>query len=368
MIDTVVLESPYISEKQAKAIEYLSTLRAGIDIQEGELLYKIITGNLKGTYDSSIRINLKRDKIESFYDTRHRKTYQKLVDTKPYIVIELSLHKFILGHNIYGGSDNLEIQVKHLIEFLNKQFEITLPDYKEFIVKRLDYARAFKLDKASIEVFFKGLNNANYPRRRSLKYDDSGIYFPGFTTTLKFYDKGIEFKKHDRKKLRKILSPKEVMLLEKKAENVLRIEIEMKAKKLKDIYNGKLPKVKEFNIYYAYEQWEVEVMRVLKTSQESRKLYNTIDEVQRILYTTYSDANTLLGTWYRLSTQGYDTVKKSMPKTTFYRHVSKLKQVGIVWNHTNIQVLPNNLKCYNFNPLYSDEEMLEDEIELKLAI
>lgn len=368
MIDTIVIQSPFLSDEVAKKIHYLSNLKASIDIKSEEFIYKIVTSELKGSWDSSIRVNLKRDMIISEYDLNTRKTYGKLVDTEPYLKIECSLHKLILGHNIYGGSDDLLNQVQYLINLLSNSFDILLPSASEFVITRIDYAKSFKLDDDTIKVFFKGLNNASYPRRRVLKYDTTGIYFPGFYSTLKFYDKGVEFSKHDKKKLKKILTPGKVKCLEKASKNVLRIEIEVKSKKLKSLYN-KMPKINEINIDDIRAQWEVEVMRVMKVSKDSRKLYNTIDDVQKVLFISYSDASQLLGTWYRLSTQGYDEVKNSMSKSTFYRHISKLKKVGVVWNHTNIQVIENDLQFYDFNPLKSNLELIDDSyINYKMNI
>lgn len=365
MIDTIVLQSPYLNHLIASKIHDLSVIKSSIDVSNGDLQYKIVTSQLPGTYDSSIRVRLMHERLVSEYDANTKKTLTYYIASEPYIIIECSLHKLVLGHNAFGGSDNLIIQVDYLINLLNKAYDIILPDTSNFIVKRIDYAKAFKLDSNSINVFFKGLNSATYPRRRVLKYDDTGIYFPGFYTTLKFYDKGVEFKKHDKKRLQKHLKPNEVLEIEEKANNVLRIEVEIKSKKLKSIYE-KFPTVNEININDLIEQWEVEVMRVLKVSDKNRKLYNQMNDVQRVLFSTYSDAHVLLGTWYRLCTQDYNEVKNSMSKSTFYRHVKKLKDVGVIWNHTDVQVEKTNIIHYDFNPLNTDIELIEDDIIKKL--
>lgn len=366
MIDTVVLETQSLSEKTANKIENLSISRFAVDFELNSMLYKITTKELKGSYDSRVRIVVKRDRIESKWDMRTNKTFGELVASEPYLRIELSLHKFILGHNIKGGSDDLVSQVKYVANKLNELLDVDLGNPDNFVVRRLDYARAYKLTKKQIKGYFQGLNNAEYPRRRVLKYDDTGIYFPGFYTTLKMYDKGSEFKKHDKKFLKNILDEKELHRLEKMAENVLRIEVEIKSKKLKDMYNKKLPLVKEIDMTKIKEQFEVELMRVLKVSDKSRKLYNNIDEVQRVLENNYSDAHILFGTWFRLSTQGESIVRNSMAKSTYYRHLKKLKEVGVTWNHTNLKVVENNIVELEFNPLANKHEIITNEVENKI--
>jgi len=362
MIDTIILESPEISEETADIISDVSVSRFGIDFEKNQILYRFTNKNLKGTYDSSIRISIKRDKWINVYCPNNKKYITEKQECNPYLEIECSLHKFFLGHNIFGGSDNVKYQVKKLVEFINDEFSIKLPDYNNFVIKRLDYAKVYNLG-SNIDSFFQGFNNVYYPRRKCIKYDNTGLYFPGTYTTLKLYNKYEEFKKHDKKKLRKVLQPKKLYQLEQKAKGLLRIELEVKARKLRHIYN-KLPKLSEINISDIENQFNQELKRIFKVGSDKMKIYNNTKEVEKVIKENFSSqkANILLGTWYRLSIFGYDHVKNEMPKSTFYRHINDLKSVGVTWNHTDIQIKDNKVIKFVFNPLNTDLEIADDLI------
>lgn len=362
MIDTIVIISPNISEELAQKIESISVVRTGIDYLNGELLYRFTNKELKGSYDSSIRITVKREKYISEYDLRTKKNITYKVICEPYVEVETSLHKFFLGHNIIGGSDDLVYQVKELLKFINKQFNIYLPEFNGWVIKRLDYARVYNLSD-SINEFFKGFNNVYYPRRRCLKYDDTGLYFPGAYTTLKIYDKGAEFKKHDKKKLIKCMKLEKVKELEEISKGKLRIELEVHSKKLKHLYND-LPKIVDINIEDIKEQFEIEIKRTFKFGENKMKIYNNSKDVTNILKKAYgTEGNLYLGTWYKLSIYGYETVKNEMPKTTFYRHIQKLKDVNVSWNHTDLRIEENKVLEFVFNPLNTELEIKEDLVK-----
>lgn len=361
LIDTIVLNSPYLDEKTAEIIENLSIQRSGIDFELGELIYKFTTKELKGTHDSSIRINIKRERFINIKDMRTLKKVTIKEDCDPYLQIECSLHKFFLGHNIFGGSDDIKKQVLFLVLFLEEQFNISLPFYEDFIISRIDYAQVYRLGD-NIDAFFEGFSQVYYPRRQVQKYGNTGLYFPGTYTTLKLYNKHEEFKKHDSKKLKKILSPTKLKELKDTSKGILRIELEVKSRKLRDIYN-ELPLVKDIKIEDIKNQFNVEILRILKVSEEKMKIYNNSSDVERVLYEKYgTQGNIYLGTWYRLSINGYDKVKDSMSKPTFYRHISKLKDAGVSWNHTDVTLTENKVMHFVFNPINSDLEIKDDLI------
>lgn len=360
MIDTIVLRSTSISDEVANKIERLCIERTGIDFENDEVLYRFTSKELKGSYDASIRVSVNREKWVSSFDSRLNKDVTSKVSCSPFLEIECSLHKFFLGHNILGGSDGLLLQVAHLIAFIEAQFDVSLPSFLEYTISRIDIARVYDLGD-NISNFFRGFSNVYYPRRQVQKYGDTGLYFPGSHTTLKLYDKGVEFNKHDKKRLRHFLDIGNLKALEDLAFGKLRIELEIKSRKLRHLYND-LPTVKTIVISDLYEQFNDELRRVFKMAEKNTKLYNKSNDVERILFQTYGpNGYNLLGTWYRLTVNGYEQVKSSMPKTTFYRHINKLKDAGITWNHTDI-VKTNQVVDFVFNPFDTDLEVTDDYI------
>lgn len=365
LIDTIVLNSPFLDKNCAIKIEEISVQRSGIDFELGELMYRFTTKELKGTYDSSIRVNIKRERFVNVKDMRTLKKVTIKEDCDPYLQVECSLHKFFLGHNIYGGSDDVKKQVLFLVLFLEEQFNISLPFYEDWIISRIDYARVYNLGE-NINNFFEGFSQVYYPRRQVQKYGNTGLYFPGTYTTLKLYNKHEEFKKHDSKKLKKILSPTKLKELRDTSKGILRIELEVKSRKLRDIYN-ELPLVKDIKIEDIKNQFNVEILRIFKVSEKNMRIYNNSSDVENILREKYGNqGNIYLGTWYRLSVNGYENVKKTMSESSFYRHISKLKDAGVSWNHTDIVKCENKVIEFVFNPLNTDLE-IKDDLIFKIA-
>lgn len=362
MIDTILLESPFISEKIASVIERESIIRQGIDMSMGEIFYQITTKELKGSYDSSLRIVVKRDKYESTFDLLSRKVITNLVKCEPYLLVECSVHKLILGHNCYGGTNNFHGLCKFLINFLEKNFNFELPNYEIWKVRRVDYAEVFDLGclEAVVE-WFRGVNNAHYSRRKVIKYANEGLYFPGSTTTLKFYAKGVEFNKHDKPRLKKFLDDDSIFNIQDIANKLLRVELEVKSKKLKNDFKTKdLPLVKDIKVEYLQSLYEIEVQRVLKEGAEGMKIIRDATNVQQRLYSNCSSqkAGSLLGTWYMLSTLGEEYAKSQMSKATFYRHRKELQELGISWLGTNVTLKSSSILPVNFTPSIEDSRKL----------
>lgn len=365
LLDTISLTSPFLSEEVARKIEDISVQRSGIDFEVGELLYIFTTKDLRGSWDSNIHISVKRDRFESFLNPNTGKNVVVKVDCEPYLKVECSLHKFYLGHNILGGSDSIHYQVSGLIKFLEVEFNVGLPRYCSWTVSRIDYAMVYDLGD-NISSFFRGFSNVYYPRRSAHKYGDTGLYFPGTYTTLKLYDKHKEFLKNDRNRLKRFLPETKMVELIEMSKGILRIELEVKSRKLKHMY-GNLPTVGDLEINDLRNQYKIELMRIFKMGEDKVKLYNNSSDVEKILFREYGTKGYIyLGTWYRLSVNGYDLVKSAMPKSTFYRHINKLRDVGVSWNHTDVIVSDNDVVEFVFNPFNTSLEVQDDYI-LKVA-
>lgn len=358
MIDTISLESPFIDEDIALEIENKSIIRQGVNMELQEIFYQITTKELKGSYDSSLRIVVKRERYETKFDMRLRKKITSLVSCEPYLLVECSVHKLILGHNVYGGTNDFMGLCRFLISFIEKSFNFKLPSFEIWKVRRVDYAEIFDLGSMeAVFEWFRGVNHADYGRRTAERYGQNSLYFPGSTTTLKFYHKGLEFSKHDRKRLKLFIDDDKINYIQNKANRYLRVEIEVKSRKLKNDFNtNELPLVKDIKVEYLKSLYEIEVQRVLKEGAEGMKIIRDASKVQQRLYSMFSSskAGSLLGTWYMLTTLGEDYAKQQMTKTTFYRHRKDLKDCGISWFGTNVTLKESNLLPVDFTPSIKD--------------
>lgn len=363
MVDTVGIKSPYITEEIAQKIEQECTKRIGINIKTNDIIYEVTTGHLLGSYDSRIQIkvdryeykSIKLDKISSLANG-----YDKipiLTKCEPYIYIECSIHKLMLGHNCFGGTDNYNLAIKYLINFIENIFNIKLPYYEEWQVKRIDYAKVFDLGSPlSVQEYLRGLNNANYPRRQVYKYGLTGLYAPGVTTAVKFYHKGIEFKKHDKNRLKHQMDFCDIIDLENKAMNLLRVEVEIKQRKLKNDFEKEVVYVKDITTEYLNKIYNIEVNKIIKEGNENMKILRDVRDVKNRLIIQYGNSlgNTILNTWFQLTTLGEELVKKTMSKSTYYRHIQYLKYCNISWLNTDVTIIDNKIVPNDFLPLTDD--------------
>lgn len=352
-LDTITLKSPYLSDEIADKIKYECISRQGLQIKSGDLIYQIITGQLEGSYDSKISIKVREEEY----------TKSGIVPSKPYIIIEASVHKAMLGHNVFGGPEDFHKSCDYLIKLIEKLIQIELPTYLEWFAERIDVSEVYELPSFdSVQEWFKGLNASDYPRRSVDRYGLSGIYAKGSTTTLKFYHKGVEFSKHDRARLKNIFDGDKLNSIQCYANKLIRCECEIKARKLKYDF-GHIPFVGDVTTEYLNNVHDVEVRRFLKEGVKMMILVSKAHEVNARLREMYKPglAGILLGTWYKLTTLGQASVKKDMDKTTYYRQIKKLKDACVTWLGTDVILLEHSLIPKGFSPVRSDPRRLTIE-------
>ena len=341
IFDTIGLISPPISEEKAKLIERECIRREGIDCRTGEIIYRFTTGKLKGSYDSRLRIAIERKK----WVKGERDSVPVLVECSPYIHLEGSIHKMLMGHNVYGGPESFRESALYLIDMVEKELNVDMPDRDFWQVVRVDYADVFAIGFENIENFMRGMNLCVYPRRKVFRYGTESLFAPGGTTSLRIYNKGIEFYKHDRKRLSRFMKEEKLFDLQCIANELLRIEVEIKKKKLMYDFKGYLPFIDDITYEYCYDVYKREVGRILYESKYECETVRTVDQVEERLYKLYEKglANVLLGTWYRLIIKGEEEVRKDMPKSTFYRHRKKLIEAGVSWVGSDVAIVDS--KC-----------------------
>lgn len=342
-IDTIKLKA-YIDSDTATKIRDTCVVKQAIDMKSGELVYQFTTGSLSGTYDS--RISIKVD-----------------VDFEPYVIVECSLHKIVLGHNVFGGTDDIQSGVGYLHGLLQDLLGIQFPFcFRKWKLMRIDLAEVYELDCfEACQDWFKGLNTCDYPRRKVQRYGFESVCAYGSTTGLKFYHKGPEFWKHDRKRLKDIETI-DIDQLQERANNIIRTEVEIKSRKLKDMY-GDYPYVGSVKMEELYAIFDREVFRFIKEGLSDMKMVKNAHDVKNRLYQLYSDelAGRLLGMWYQLTTLGEDSVKKSTKKTTYYRNIKYLKDAGISWHGTDVVMIESSLVPKDFAPVRTDKRRVVGE-------
>ncbi len=369
MIDTLKLKSPPITEEMALHIERQLQTRSGFDNATGEELYEFVSGPLAGSWESSVSVNVARQDYVTLRPTLSNpgaRVVTEKVDCAPYLVIEGSAHKAMLGHNVFGGPVSVIAASSWFLDDVAGRLECLFPHWSEWLVLRLDWAEVYTLPSfEGVAQYIHGLGIARYPRRQPRRYGDECVFFAGTTTTTKFYHKGPEFAKNGHAKLERSTNRAYASDVQKKANNLLRVEVGIKSKKLK-AQHGEHPHPQDISLDWIRDLYDVEVGRVLKEGHADMKWIRTTDEVERRLYEVYDPklAAILFGTWLRLAAQGETAVRSKLPRPTYYRHRKKLADAGCAFEGTDVYLREDSLIPANFRPVRSDSRRLTDESPL----
>lgn len=332
-------------------------------------MYEFTSGKLNGSFDSRISFSIKRERLMD--DTKHHlrtgKKTMVMTPCKPFIRLECSIHKALLGHNVYGGTDDLLGSTRWLMDFLQKQIGCYhLPRFYSWEVYRLDFAKPFNLGTfEAVEEWIRSMKHCSFPRRKGGTYGDESFYFSGRNTIIKCYHKGPEFYTHDRKRLLTFMKPSEVNKLQEFANTILRVEVGIRSKQLKEDF-GHVPQVWEITREYMEKIYSREVSKLIRESKHESKIYRSAEAVQKRLYDLYSSqqAGMLLGTWYQLATLGEKPVKGKMKKSTFYYHRKLLVDSGCSWLQTDVILREFSSIPFGFVPMHYDERCISKVHEI----
>lgn len=175
----------------------------------------------------------------------------------------------------------------------------------------------------------------------------------GTTTTLKIYNKYLEFRKHDIKKF--IHTNFDLEKYFEEIQGFVRFECEIKKKILKSIYKDKNIKISKVKYEDLKEVWKEEFMKILKFVDNDLKIVRGREEVKKRLFEIYksSKASRLYNFYCSIQLNGIEDIKKSMSSSSFYRSVSDLKNASIDFSQT--YKVEEDTDIYFFNPFSSNE-------------
>ncbi|RYF50967.1 MAG: replication protein [Cytophagaceae bacterium] len=368
MIDTVKLASPHISEADAQLIERACVLRSEVEVSSGDVHWQITTASLAGSYDHRVSVRVEREEWQSTIveNDRGKSVVTGKAPCAPYIVIEGSVHKALLGHNVFGGPQSVALSCCWFVDHVGSLLGVQLPHAEDFTCERMDVATAFKLPSyEACAEFVGGLNLARFPRRKVIRYGDESLLSPGTTTAFKVYHKGPEFSAHDRKRLREHMEPSELLALQEQANCILRLETSIKAKKLQADFKRK-PVVVDLDIAYLERVHDRETARLLREADNDVETVRNCREVSRRLHERYESrlAKTLLGTWMQLAGLGEAEVRRTMSKPTWYRQRKQLTDAGVAWLGTDVHIdRTHSAIPLGFSPVRSDRHRLTEQAE-----
>lgn len=234
-------------------------------------------------------------------------------------------------------------------------YNIKLPDIDKWYLQRCDIAICFDLENQNnVKSYINSLSRCNYPRRNAKFFYDESIYLSGTTTTLKIYNKLLEFKKHDLKKF--VNSNFHLIEYLNVIQGFIRFECEIKKKMLKKIYDN------ENNIkiiYVKYDDlrkiWSDEFMKMLQFIKNDLDVVRGREEVYQRLNDIYkpAKANLLYNFYCSIQLNGLKDVKLMTTSSTYYRNIKDLKQAKIDFSQSyKVEEIEN---IFYFNPFLTKE-------------
>lgn len=366
LIDTVCFITPKVPKLYIEKIQKKLKWYFCYDRIANKTIYDFTTGQICGSYDSSINIKINQDNT---------------------LKLTCSVHKIIIGHNIAYGSDNLLLLANCLKKIIYDYFEVKLPDVIEWELIRCDYTLTYDLGtQENVESYINALRmTASYSRRETDGKDNQGVWLNGATTTIKFYNKQREFIKHDYKKIKEVVGIEKAEELLELSAGLLRVEVSIYSRKIKKTFTNTIYRktilkeykdtfkiknknsldlklfkekfknnkvvLKDFRIDKIIKLWESEVLKVIK-DKNNTILINKDSLVLEKLKENFSTrkVGSLYSFWTLLSTRGELYVKEQYNKATFYRLRKELIECGISWKDTNIYIKTEH-KVISFVPV-----------------
>lgn len=386
--DTTKVRSPFLDRTKVALVEQQLKRFSGVDMSTGDVFYNVVRGELDGSWDARIGV---LPQYEEWFVNKNGKPERRICE--PYLIVEASLHKAFLGHNVYGGPTEFQQACSDLVVKVEELLGIELPPARLWTVHRVDGALMYRLSKDACVEFFRNMKLVSFPRRkRGTSTHDMSYYVAGKTTTVKFYHKGTEFLKHDKGRVRRYFErlfrdiygewvPDEKKPGEKRwvpdyegnkkraerkaeamhrlADSRLRVEVEIHSDKLQYDF-GKNPTVAEVTDAYLQQVYDAEIEKLLREGKQAMDTVKQSKAVLRRLQGVYGDSTggRLYGFWTTLCTLGDEETRERFSKTVFYRNRKQLEDAGVSWHGTDVVVVANGGALpADFSPVRTDKRL-----------
>lgn len=342
MIDTLKMITS-ITPKIYDIISKRSNIKTSFSRATGQIFYEIIASSLEGSYSSSLSVRVE--------DSGR---YGMNPHVKHLLIVEGSFHKLVRGQNAYDGFWDVQEVAKGLIELVENAYNIRLPKVRHWFLQRIDITNCYDLwSNTQVKRYINNLCKCQYPRRKLRFFDDESIYLSGKSTTLKIYNKLLEFQKNDLPKMRK--NNFDYISYMNDIQGFVRFECEIKKKRLMDFYNGlKLIRVSNVDYDDMESIWRSEFMKLLKLFENDINIVRGRDAVQHRLVDVYGESvgGDLFNFYLLLIMEGQKTIKNRISKTTYYRKLNKLKEANVDFAQSDIKVDFVEDNIIDFDPFH----------------
>lgn len=219
--------------------------------------------------------------------------------------------------------------VHGLINLFSNGFDLELPDIKKWYIQRIDISFVYDLlTQDNVKNYINNNRYLVYPRRKTQYFLNECVYFAGSRTTLKIYNKLVEFLKHDSRKMFKF-KDFDLDKYKDKIKGYIRFECEIRKKKINELLgNNKIENIK----IDVLENFVIgEFMKLFKINDKNICLVRSQNDVKNLLYSKHNEckARRLFGFYLTCVNDGINNVKEQYSSSSFYRNISELKEAGI---------------------------------------
>lgn len=342
MIDTINIVCA-IDENIFHHLARYSTVKTAINCFSDIVLYSIFTDKIEGSYSSNLVVKIGSGAKYNFFDK----------DFHFYISVEGSYHKIKKGYNSHHGFYDFEKICRSMINLVECSYNIQLPDYEFWLLYRCDIAICYDLESQdNVKSYINSLSRCNYPRRKMKFFSDETLYLSGTTTTLKIYNKFLEFNKHDLKKFINTDFNLSDYIIE--IQGFVRFECEIHKKKLMDIFDTDIIFCKNVNYEILYKVWCDEFMKLLKFVENDLDIVRGREAVLERLKSLYRPrlVNVLFNFYCSIQLNGVKDVQKYLSESTYYRNIKFLKEAKIDISQS---YKVEECEFYMFNPFTAKE-------------
>lgn len=363
MLDTIVMTTEYLTEPQYQLIQDQLQARSGVEPSTGEVKYL--------RYVQSLAVPFTGATLRLTVDTT--KWVKMPGEKSPYRVsskcfrVEGSIHKAMHGHNVYGGPVDPQFAINWLVLEVSCLLGVEMPSLEHWFVRRLDVAECFELGSLeNVRGWIRAKSLVVYPRREVHFWGDLGLSVAGTTTDLRAYAKGPQFHKEGGyQALLKCKTPEAAFEVSRRAESILRCEVEIKAPKLeKANHKGRADLITREWLHE--EIYDAEWRKFLRPIDSDSRMVHTAVEVESRLRSTYPDENilNLYVVWVCLAVRGEEWYRSQVAGSTWRHQRSKLEKAGISWDNTNILTIDGPSSLQNFAPLLGAIERITEVLPL----
>lgn len=336
MIDTIKIFTA-IRRDVAELISARSDVKASFSRETGELYYEIISTSLEGSFSSSLSVRVSDGG-------------QYGMESKV-LILEGSYHKICKGQNSYDGFWNVQEVCLGLIKLVENAYQVKLPKLRHWFLQRIDITNCYDLhENQKVCRYINNLSRCQYPRRKLKFFDDESIYLSGRSTTLKIYNKLLEFKKNDFNKIK--ITDFDVVSYINRIQGFVRFECEIKKKKLVDFYGLKIIRVTQVKYDELESIWRCEFMKLLKLFDTDLGTVRNKDAVEVRLNNRFGTrrGRTLYNFYISVMVDGSKLVHSRMSDTTFYRNMKDLRDSGIDLVQSNFHIVTEENEIIDFDP------------------